>query len=40
MASDTIDNTYTTGGDETLSHRRWIGRGGYGNVHEVPSPII
>ena len=33
------DFTYTTGGHPSLLHRRSIGTGGYGNVHEV-SPHV
>jgi len=26
---------YTTGGDQNLQYRKWIGSGGSGEVHEV-----
>ena len=28
---------WTTAGNPDLSHRRWIGSGGFGDVHEVPA---
>ena len=31
-------SAYTTGGDPTLLHRRWISAGGFGDVHEVCPP--
>jgi hypothetical protein len=38
MESD--KHLYTTGGDPTLLHRRILGAGGFGEVHEVQSPVI
>lgn len=37
MASSNF--SYTTGGDITLLHKRKIGGGGFGQVHEVLPPI-
>jgi hypothetical protein len=35
MASSREDFDYTTGGDSRVMHKRKIGAGGYGDVHEV-----
>jgi len=35
MTESTERYKYTTGGDKRLLHRRWIGSGSNGHVHEV-----
>jgi len=33
-----MDDTWTTGNDDNLQHKRLIAYGGFGEVHEVQSP--
>jgi hypothetical protein len=33
-----FDFSWTTGGDENVTHRRFIAAGGFGEVHEVAVP--
>ncbi len=40
MAMESDNYLYTTGGVATLLHRRWIGAGGFGDVHEVDSIML
>src|ERR1700733_3956725 len=35
MTGQVDRHSYTTGGNKNLLHRRWIGSGGSGHVHEV-----
>ena len=37
MTSSREEFDYTTGGDSRVMHKRKIGAGGYGDVHEVQS---
>jgi hypothetical protein len=31
---------WTTGNDESIAHQQLIGKGGYGEVHKVPSHLF